>query len=809
VFKSVLGAAFRNQLAETIFAQKYKHEGAETWEELAYTIVEDVCQQYLTRDERTQLTQYISEMKFLPGGRYVYYAGRAKKFFNSCYIFKSEEDTREDWAYLSWKAERCLTVGGGIGNDYCLAPYTKIMMKDLTWKYIKDLEIGEELIGFDEGLSLQKGILEKSIVTGLGKAKLPCYKIDTDQGSVVASENHQWVYRDKWPAKKKGEGYHWKITKELKVGAQIAFTSKPWTVHNDFDSGWLSGIFDGEGWLTLNGVNKLGLGVCQNEGPVLDKIKELLTEYDIPFSEVASNQSNVKIITPLGRWGKLKTLGMIRPIRLLEKLGDNLFQTKARGKHNTPPATITSIEFLGDKDVITIGTSTKTLIANGFMSHNSIYRPKHSHLKSTGGEASGPISKMRMINEIGREVMQGGSRRSAIYASLNHKHEDINDFLYCKDWFNIKVAGTDTTLGQLKAADFNFPCPLDMTNVSVNYDTEWLMNYWQSHKVSDTFLANCHQAMKTGEPGFSFNFFDKETETGRNACTEISTSDDSDVCNLGSLNFSRITSLSELKDVVELATKFLICGTLRAELPYDKVYKIREKNRRLGLGIMGLHEWLIQRGYKYEMVDELKKWFAVYRSCSRGTADRFSSQLDISNPVACRAIAPTGSIGIIAGTTTGIEPIYAIAIKRRYLKGTTWKYQYVIDGAAKDLIDRYGINPDYLESSIDLAKDYERRIKFQADVQDYVDMSISSTINLPKWDTEYNHEGLVKDFANTLASYAHRLRGFTVYPDGARGGQPLVSVPYHEAIDRIGVELEENTEVFDVCDITGTGFCSA
>jgi ribonucleoside-diphosphate reductase alpha chain len=348
-----------------------------------------------------------------------------------------------------------------------------------------------------------------------------------------------------------------------------------------------------------------------------------------------------------------------------------------------------------------------------------------------------------------------------------------------------------------------------MTNVSVNYDTEWLMNYWQSHKVSDTFLANCHQAMKTGEPGFSFNFFDKETETGRNACTEISTSDDSDVCNLGSLNFSRITSLSELKDVVELATKFLICGTLRAELPYDKVYKIREKNRRLGLGIMGLHEWLIQRGYKYEMVDELKKWFAVYRSCSRGTADRFSSQLDISNPVACRAIAPTGSIGIIAGTTTGIEPIYAIAIKRRYLKGTTWKYQYVIDGAAKDLIDRYGINPDYLESSIDLAKDYERRIKFQADVQDYVDMSISSTINLPKWDTEYNHEGLVKDFANTLASYAHRLRGFTVYPDGARGGQPLVSVPYHEAIDRIGVELEENTEVFDVCDITGTGFCSA
>lgn len=551
-------------MAETIFIQKYKHDGCETWEELSKTVVEDVCLEWLSREDKDQLIQYIQEMKFIPGGRYLYYAGRLRRYYNNCFIFISEEDSREDWADLSWKAERCLTVGGGIGN---------------------------------------------------------CY---------------------------------------------------------------------------------------------------------------------------------------------------------------------------------------------------SIYRPRHSHLKGTGGEASGPISKMRMINEIGREVMQGGSRRSAIYASLHHWHPDINEFLYCKDWYNTPINGTDKTLGQLKEANFNFPCPLDMTNISINYDTDWLMKYWQSGASSsmdafggNIFIQNCKQAMKTGEPGFSFNFFDKEKEVGRNACTEVSTADDSDVCNLGSLNLSRISSVSELKDVTELATKFLLCGTLRAELPYKKIYDVREKNRRLGLGLMGLHEWLVQRGYKYEVSDSLKKWLTVYRDVSRDTANTFSKCLGISSPIACRAVAPTGSIGIIAGTTTSIEPIYAIAVKRRYLKGTTWKYQYVIDGAAKDLIDRYGINPEKLESSIDLAKDYERRIKVQADIQDFVDMSISSTINLPKWDTEFNHEGLVKDFADTLARYCHRLRGFTVYPDGARGGQPLVSVPYREAIDKIGIELEENTETFDVCSITGTGYCGA
>lgn len=554
MYKSNLNPMFRSQFAEDIFNHKYRHEGAETWETLAKTLVEDVCGDHMSVEDKGKLQKYITEMKFMPGGRYLYYAGRSNKFFNNCYLLKAEEDTREDWADLSWKAESCLMTGGGIGVDY------------------------------------------------------------------------------------------------------------------------------------------------------------------------------------------------------------------------------------------------------------SVYRPEGAPIQRTGGQASGPIPKMIMINEIGRNVMQGGSRRSALYASLNWQHGDIEKFLKIKDWDAVKVGNTGKSLWDIKQEDFNFPAPLDMTNISVNYDTEWLLNYYETGDVGSVFLENVRQALKTAEPGFSFNFFDKVNETLRNACTEVTSEDDSDVCNLGSLNFGRIESLAELMEVVRLGTMFLICGTLKADVPYDKVIETRKKNRRLGLGLMGVHEWLIKKGYRYEVTPELHQWLSVYKGVSDKTSKEFATSLDISVPVANRAVAPTGTIGILAGTTTGIEPLFAVAYKRRYLKGKSrWHYQYVVDSAAQDLITKYGVDPDSIESAIDLAEDYERRIKFQADVQDYVDMSISSTINLPAWGSKLNNESTVEDFAKTLAKYASRLRGFTCYPDGARGGQPLTSVPYHEAVEKLGEEFEEHVETHDICDISGSG----
>lgn len=539
-FRSEQNPMFRTPLAEAIFQAKYAHEGCETWTELAYTLAFDVCLGLLPKDEVLAIAEAIAALKYIPGGRYLYYAGRPIRAWSNCFLLSFEEDSREEWANVSWRAENCLMTGGGIGIDY------------------------------------------------------------------------------------------------------------------------------------------------------------------------------------------------------------------------------------------------------------SILRAKGSPLRRTGGQASGPVSKMRMINEIGREVMQGGGRRSAIYGSLNWQHADAGEFLAAKDWDKLAVPGASITFKQAKEADFNFPAPLDMTNISLNYDDAWLKSL-RLGELPATYLENVRQALRSGEPGFSFNFGPKSKETLANACTEVRSEDDSDCCNLGSLNLSRIGNRQEMAELTRLATKFLLCGTIRGDLPYEKVYRVREKNRRLGLGLMGVHEWLLQRGQRYEVTDDLHTWLATWQQESDRAAASTADALGVSRPVACRAIAPTGTIGLIAGTTTGIEPLFAVAYKRRYLKsGTNWMAQYSIDGTAKVLIDEYGLDPDKIESAIDLAADPERRIAFQADVQGYTDMAISSTINLPAWGSELNNEDKVEPFAKMLARYAPRLRGFTAYPDGARGGQPLTAVPYDEAIVMEGVEFIDN-----------------
>lgn len=541
---------FRSSFGENIFRLKYAVSPSQTWSDKAHNIVEAVCgpigsdtPALMGKEDREQLAEYIRTFKFMPGGRYIYYAERILKYFNNCYLLRAEEDTREEWAALAFRSMSCLTTGGGIGADY------------------------------------------------------------------------------------------------------------------------------------------------------------------------------------------------------------------------------------------------------------SRLRPAGRMLKRTGGVASGPIPLAYAINEIGRNVMQGGSRRSAIYGSLNWQHEDADAWLVAKNW--------SPAVAALKEQDFNFPAPLDMTNISLNYDDAFLRAYVNG-SLPETFIKNVRQALSTGEPGFSFNFGDKENETLRNACTEVTSEDDSDVCNLGSVNIGAIDSLDEFKNVVYLASKFLVCGTVRADLPYDKVKAVRAKNRRLGLGLMGIHEWLLKRGKVYGVDTELHTWLGFYEEVSEKAANEHCDRLYLSRPVAYRAIAPTGTIGILAGTTTGIEPIFAVAYKRRYItEGTVWKYEYVVDSTAKHLIQEYGLHPDKVETALSLADDPARRIKFQADVQQYVDMGISSTINLPKWGSPKNNEDSVLPFATLLAQYAVSLRGFTCYPDGARGGQPLETVPYDEAVGKVGNVYHEQTH--DICDITGKG----
>lgn len=430
-------------------------------------------------------------------------------------------------------------------------------------------------------------------------------------------------------------------------------------------------------------------------------------------------------------------------------------------------------------------------------------RAKGRPIRKTGGTSTGPLALMQMVNEAGRGVMQGGSRRSAIWAGLHWNHPDCIEFIQMKNW--------SPEVRAMKEKDYNFPATMDGTNISVILDDEFFRAYndekHKLHSLAHTvYWATVRQMLKTAEPGFSIDCGKNRGENLRNACTEITSADDSDICNLGSINMARIESLDEMKRVVELATMFLLAGTLYSDVPYAKVDEIRRKNRRLGLGLMGLHEWLLKRGKKYGPDDELEEYLKIYAT-STEVAAKYADEWDISHPVKTRAIAPTGTIGIVAETTTGIEPVYCVAYKRRYLKGDVVHYQYVIDSCAQALIEG-GAAPESIEDAYALAEDVERRVAFQAWVQQYVDHAISSTINLPAWGSELNNASRVQDFGTMLMKYLPKLRGVTCYPDGARGGQPLTPVKYSTAIKHMGQEFSEVVlEQADVCDITKAGSC--
>lgn len=423
-------------------------------------------------------------------------------------------------------------------------------------------------------------------------------------------------------------------------------------------------------------------------------------------------------------------------------------------------------------------------------------RPKGAIIKRTGGQATGPIALMNMVNEIGRHVMQGGQRRSAIWAGLSWKHPDVLDFIHLKDHSHALKAA--------KEVDFTFPMPMELTNISVNYDTDFFNIIWNKsdvlHQVAaDIWLENCKQAFSTAEPGMAFNFKNPR-ESLRNACTEVVSEDDSDKCNLGTLWMNRFTSLSEFRKATELANIFLLCGGIYSDVPTERIREVGLRNNRIGLGLGGMHEWLMQRGMPYEVTPEMHQWLATWEASSEQSALKWSQALNVALPKGKRAIAPNGTIGILAETTTGIEPLFCCAYKRRYYKDGKWHFQYVVDGAVKRLLEQ-GVKLEHIQDTYDLS--FEQRVKFQADVQDYVDMAISSTSNMAAWGSEANGEHNVQANADTLLKYAHRLRGFTCYPDGARGGQPLTKVSLDEALAQEGkVFLEEVREcVNGVCGL--------
>lgn len=410
-------------------------------------------------------------------------------------------------------------------------------------------------------------------------------------------------------------------------------------------------------------------------------------------------------------------------------------------------------------------------------------RENGSPVRGMGGFSTGPIALMQMVNEAGRFIMQGGARRAAIWAGLHWNHPDIFDFIALKNW--------SEDVRALKEADFNFPAPMDGTNISVILDDEFFLAYDDAaHPMHDwanrVYWTTVEQMLTTAEPGFSIDTGVNAGEHLRNACTEITSRDNNDICNLGSINLARVEGPEEMARLTELGTALLLCGTIYSKVPFGAIGVTREKNRRLGLGIMGLGEWLYTHGYRYEPNAELQALMEEYAK-SGEYANKYADRLGISRPVKTRAIAPTGTLAIVAETTSGIEPVLAVAMKRRYLKGTTWHFQYVVDATAHRMIEA-GVDPNLIEDAYDLAKDPGRRLGMQAWLQQYVDHGISSTLNLPSVEEQtFSHA----EFGKILMEHLPNLRGVTCYPDGARGGQPLTKVPLAEALEWEGLEWEE------------------
>jgi len=413
-------------------------------------------------------------------------------------------------------------------------------------------------------------------------------------------------------------------------------------------------------------------------------------------------------------------------------------------------------------------------------------RPKGALLKRSGGTSSGAVPLMKMINEVGRGVMAGGNRRSAIWAGLIWDHGDIYDFITCKNWIQ--------EIRDLKEKDFDFPAPMDMTNVSIILDKRFFDAYDNENNpkhslAQDIYWKTIERMLKTGEPGFSINY-DNSNESLRNACTEVVSEDDSDVCCLGSINMGKVETIEEFKEITELAQLTLLIGTEYSDVPYSTVKEIKEKNRRTGLGLMGIHEWLIKRGYTYDKNEELTEWLTVWKSTSDYASEKWANILGFNVPIKKRGIAPNGSTSIAGGETTGgCEPVFSIAYQRRYLTPNGWKKQFVIDFVVERLYEE-GYDISKVEDAYTLSLNPERRIAFQAYLQEYVDNGISSTINLPPFGTIGNNN--IKEFGDVLYKYLPKLRGITVYPDGARGGQPLSSVDFKYALQRKNLVFEGN-----------------